>query len=84
MNLCYVSDYCLAMMRSGAWGLCTLLAGYDAMVDIVNSTRTVIGQAACEVLPPLVAALKLSVGNFLEGKMRHFEEKKTAVTASWG
>ena len=46
------------------------------MVDIVNSTRTVIGQTACEVLPPLVAALKLSVGNFLEGKMRHFEEKK--------
>ena len=46
------------------------------MVDIVNSTRTVIGQAACEVLPPLVAALKLSVGNFLEGKLRHFEEKK--------
>ena len=46
------------------------------MVDIVNSTRTVIGQAACEVLPPLVAALKLSVGNFLEGKMRHFEEEK--------
>ena len=45
------------------------------MVDIVNSTRTVIGQAACEVLPPLVAALKLSVGNFLEGKIRHFEEK---------
>ena len=31
MNLCYVSDYCLAMMRSGAWGM---------MVDIVNSTRT--------------------------------------------
>ena len=29
MNLCYVSDYCLAMMRSGAWGLCTILAGYD-------------------------------------------------------
>ena len=54
------------------------------MVDIVNSTRTVIGQAACEVLPPLVAALKLSGGNFLEGKMRHFEEEKTAVTASWG
>ena len=47
------------------------------MVDIVNSTRTVIGQAACEVLPPLVAALKLSVGNFLEGKFRHFEVKET-------
>ena len=35
-----------------------------------------IGQAACEVLPAtLVAALKLSVGNFLEGKFRHFEEE---------
>ena len=37
-----------------------------------------IGQAACEVLPAtLVAARKLSVGNFLEGKFRHFEVKET-------
>ena len=54
------------------------------MVDIVNSTRTVIGQAACEVLPPLVAALKLSVGNFLEGKMRHFEEEKNSCNSKLG
>ena len=40
MNLCYVSDYCLAMMRSGAWGLCTILAGHNGGLDIVNSTRT--------------------------------------------
>jgi hypothetical protein len=44
----------------------------------------VIGQAACEVLPAtLVAALKLSVGNFLEGKFRLFEEEnKTKLVLS--